>query len=59
MTDSSSPSLPLLEGDAVAGVGAADITVELLLPVTVIAVDAEFDCCLDTECWVPQGLLLS
>jgi hypothetical protein len=32
----------LLEGGTLAGVAAVDTTVELLLPVTVIAVDAEF-----------------
>ena len=55
MTDSSSPSVPLLEGGTVAGVAFAATTVELLLPVTVIAVDAELDWCLDTECCATTG----
>ena len=43
MTDTSSSSVPLLEGGILAGVAVAATTVELLLPVTVIAVDAELD----------------
>jgi hypothetical protein len=44
-----------MEGGTVAGVAAADTTVELLLPVTVIAVDAELDWSLDTKCWATTG----
>ena len=42
--------MSLLEGGTVAGVVCTATTVELLLPVTVIAVDAELDWRLDTEC---------
>ena len=47
--------MPLLEGGTVAGVAFAATTVELLLPVTVIAVDAEFDWRLVTECCATTG----
>jgi hypothetical protein len=40
MIDSSSPSVPLLEGVILAGGAVAATTVELLFPVTVIAVEA-------------------
>ena len=43
MTDSSSPSVPLLEGGILAGGSVAATNVELLFPVAAIAVDAEFD----------------
>ena len=47
--------MPLLEGGTVAGVAFAATTVELLLPVTVIAVDAELDWRLDTKCCATTG----
>ena len=43
MTDSFSPSVPLLEGVILAGGAVAATTVELSFPINVIAVDAEFD----------------
>ena len=43
MIDSSSPSVPLLEGGIIAGGAVVATTVELLFPVTVIADDAKFD----------------
>jgi hypothetical protein len=43
MIDSSSPSVQLLGGGILAGGAVVAKTVEFLFPVTVIAVEAEFD----------------
>ena len=55
MTDSSSPSVPLLDGGTWVGVVWAATVVELLFPVIVTEVLAELDCDLDCDCCAITG----
>ena len=53
--ESSSPSVPFLNGAWLTVGALAATTVELLFPVTVTAVEAEFDWSFDTECCAATG----